>query len=167
MLARYPNGFVTNVEDSRNQEAVIRYLARYMRHPAISNSRIEFYDGKNIAIKIDNSKWKTFRQSSTVDEFITSLIQHISPKNYKVVRWYGLYSRREVRLERKNSRERQETISLFLHGKRKIIICPNCKNPLKNVEFFINKPPDKRKAMGKIDYWINFSRSHYAQRALS
>lgn len=167
MLERYPNGFVTNVEDSRNRDAVIRYLARYMRHPAISNSRIESYDGKNIAIKVDNKKWKTFRQVFSVDEFITSLIQHIPPKNFKVVRWYGLYSRREVRLERKNSHERQETISLFLHGKIKVIKCPECNSPLRNVEFFISKPPDKKKAMGKLDYWTNPPSFPYAQRALS
>lgn len=167
MLERYPNGFVTNVEDSRNQDAVIKYLARYMRHPAISNSRIESYDRKNITIKIDNRKWNNFRKSFTIDEFITSLIQHISPKNFKIVRWYGLYSRREVRLERKNSHERQETISLFLHGKRKIIKCPDCKNTLINIEFFINKPPDKKKITGKLDYWIDSDSFPYARRALS
>ena len=167
MIERYPNGFVTNVEDSKNQEAVIRYLARYMRHPAISNSRIESYDGNGITIKVDKKKWKIFHQVFTIDEFITSLIQHISPKNFKIVRWYGLYSRREVRLGRKNSCEIQETISLFLHGKRKIIKCPDCKNPLRNVEFFISKPPDKRKIMGKLDYWIELTNRSYAQRALS
>ena len=154
MLERYPNGFVTNVEDSRNRDAVIKYLARYMRHPAVSNSRIELYDGKNITIKVDNKKWKTFHQRFSVEEFITSLIQHIPPKNFKVVRWYGLYSRREIRLERKNSLEKQETISLFLHGKRKIIKCPECNNPLKNVELFITKPPDNKKLVGSIDYWL-------------
>ena len=167
MLERYPNGFVTNVEDSRNQDAVIRYLARYMRHPAISNSRIASYDGKNITIKVDSKKWSQFRQVFTAGEFTTSLIQHISPKNFKVVRWYGLYSRREVRLERKNNLERQETISIFLRGNKKIIRCPCCNNPLKNVEFFISKPPDKLKVMGKLDYWIDSPSSPYARRALS
>ncbi len=155
MIERYPNGFVTNVEDSRNQDAVIKYLARYMRHPAISDSRIEFYDKKNITIKIDNKKWKTFQQIFTVNEFITSLIQHIPPKNFKIVRWYGLYSRREVRLERIKSKDRQETISLFLYGKRRIIQCPKCKNPLKDVFYIINKPPDVKKLMNKLDYWID------------
>ena len=162
MIERYPNGFITNVEDSRNQDAVIRYLARYMRHPAISNSRIEYYDGKNVKIKIDKHKWKTFHQVFTIDEFITSLIQHIPQKNFKVVRWYGLYSRREVRLERNNSRERQETISLFFRENKKIIRCPCCNNPLKNVEFFISKPPDKLKVMGKLDYWTNPPSFSYA-----
>ena len=78
-----------------------------------------------------------------------------------------MYSRREVRLERKNSRERQETISLFLHGKRKIIKCLDCKNPLINIEFFINKPPDKKKIMSKLDYWIDSDSFPYARRALS
>lgn len=167
MIERYPNGFVTNVEDSRNQEAVIKYLARYMRHPAISNSRIESYNGKNITIKIDNKKWNSFRKNFTVDEFITSLIQHIPPKNFKIVRWYGLYSRRDVRLERKNSLERQEIISLFLRGYKKIIRCPYCKNALKDVEFFIDKPPDRRNAITKLDYWTDLNSRHYARRALS
>ena len=157
MLERYPNGFVTNVEDSRNQEAVIKYLARYMRHPAISNGRIKLYDGKNIVINTDNKKWSNFHKSFTVDEFITALILHISPKNFKVVRWYGLYSRREVRLERRIIKENQETISLFLSGGKKIIRCPHCKNLLKDVMFFTNKPPDKAMLMQKLDYWIELA----------
>jgi len=167
MLRIYPNGFVTNVEDSRNQEAVIRYLARYMRHPAISNSRIMDYNGNNITIKIDKNKWKEFCQKFTIDEFITSIILHVSPKNYKVVRWYGLYSRREVRLERIKCKDRQETISHFLHGKIKVIKCPDCKCPLRNIEFFISKPPDKKKIMGNINYWIDMPSRSYARRALS
>lgn len=155
MLEKYPNGFVTNVgENSMNQSGVIKYLARYMRHPAIANSRIESYDGKNIIIKIDNGKWKEFRKEFTVDEFISSLIQHIPPKNFKVVRWYGIYSRREVRLERCKSKDRQETISTFLRGNKKKIRCPHCKNFLKDVMFFVNKPPDKKELMQKLNYWI-------------
>ena len=122
----------------------------------------------------------------TIEEFIDRLVKHISPKQFRIVRWYGLYSRREVRLERIESRGRQETISFFLHGKRKIIQCPKCNNPLKDVFYVImdncviystysrsfpdrelqnkyvinhavlyNKPPDVKKLMNKLNYWIN------------
>jgi hypothetical protein len=156
MLEKYPNGFVTDVgERSMNKDAVIRYLARYMRHPAIANSRIEYYDGKIIKILLKSEKWSQFKKEFTIDEFITALTQHIPPKNFKVVRWYGLYSRREVRIEREKSKGRQETISIHLTAKKKIIHCPKCKNPLKDVMFFVNKPPDVKKSMRKISYWID------------
>lgn len=152
MLEKYPNGFVTNVEESRNQNATIRYLARYMRHPAISDGRILFYGRGKIVIKMKDKQRRSYSTWFYVEEFISLLILHIPPKNFKVVRWYGIYSRREVRLTRES---RQETISSFIGGKKRIIRCPECKNLLKGVIFFINKPPDKRELMQKLNYWID------------
>ena len=156
ILEKYPNGFVTNVGDkSMNINQVARYLARYMRHPAIADSRIIFYGKGRVTIRMKDKQKREYSVWFTIEEFIDRLVKHISPKQFRIVRWYGLYSRREVRLERIKSRDRQETISFFLYGKRKIIQCPKCKNPLKDVFYIINKPPDNRKLMNKLDYWIN------------
>lgn len=152
MLERYPNGFVTNIEDSRNQNNVIRYLARYMRHPAISDGRILFYGREKVVIKMKDKQRRSYSTWFSVEEFISRLILHIPQKNFKIVRWYGIYSRREIRLTREKSK--QESILGFIDGKKRVIRCPDCKNQLKGVVFFINKPPDKRELMQKLNYWI-------------
>ena len=152
MLDRYPAGFVTNVEESKNKIGTIRYLARYMRHPPISNHRIIFYGRGKVIIRMKDKQRRGYSTWFTVEEFITRLIMHIPPKNFKVVRWYGLYSRREVRISR--IKEIQETIIPVFEIKKKIIRCPKCKSPLKNVICIINKPPDKRKLMNELNYWI-------------
>ena len=156
MLEKYPNGFVTYVgNSSMNINQVVRYLARYMRHPAIADSRLIFYGKGRITIRMKDKQKREYSIWFYIEEFIDRLVKHISPKQFRIVRWYGLYSRREVRLERIESKDRQETISFFLYGKRKIIQCPKCNSPLKDVFYVINKPPDNRKLMNKLDYWIN------------
>ena len=155
MLDRYPAGFVTNVEESKNKIGTIRYLARYMRHPPISNHRIIFYGRGKVIIRMKDKQRRCYSTWFTVEEFITRLIMHIPSKNFKVVRWYGLYSRREVRINR--IKEIQETIIPVFEIKKKIIRCPKCKSPLKNVICIINKPPDKRKLMNELNYWIGVS----------
>lgn len=154
MLELYPNGFVTDVgERSMNRKEVIRYLARYMRHPAIANSRIIFYGRGIITIRMKDKQRREYSEWFYVDDFISRLIIHISPKHFRVVRWYGLYSRREVRLERKES-NRREIISNFIRDGNRLFRCPKCKNPLDEVMFVVYKPPDNEISLRKLDYWI-------------
>lgn len=157
MLDKYPNGFVTDVGNrSMNRKEVIRYLARYMRHPAIANSRILFYGREKVVIRMKDKLKREYSTWFCVEEFIERLIMHIAPKHFRIVRWYGLYSRRSVRLERKES-EKREIITRICVEKKKIFRCPECKNVLDSVIFFIDKPPDARKLMNKLDYWIELA----------
>ncbi len=67
-------------------------MSRYVRHPAIANGRIIDYNKKGITFyyKDDNEIFVTKRLAN----FITSLIQHIPPKQFKLIRHYGAYSRK-------------------------------------------------------------------------
>jgi hypothetical protein len=67
-------------------DAIAKYVGRYVRHPVISNRKILSYDMDSITFLKDNKK--------SITDFISSLIQHIPPKNFKIVRYYGSYSRR-------------------------------------------------------------------------
>jgi len=69
------------------------YVARYVRHPAIADSRIEKYDGEIVNFCFDDERYGRTRVIKTANDFIASLIQHIPPKNFKMIRYYGLYSR--------------------------------------------------------------------------
>lgn len=157
MFDQYPNGFITDVgRRSMKQYEVIRYLARYMRHPAIANSRIVSHDEFKVIIKCLDKMKREYYVEFTTDEFITRLLMHIPPKQFKIVRWYGLYSRRDVRLSRKESK--QETIWESLGNKKRRFKCPHCKNPIE-MELLLPEmfkgPPNDVKLGEKITDWIS------------
>ena len=156
MLDKYPDGFVTDVGSrSLNRIFVIRYLARYMRHPAMANSRILFYGRGKVVIKMQDKYKRNYSTWFGVDEFIFRVIAHISPKQFRVVRWYGVYSRKEVRLERE--KVKQEIIIMNSDKKIRIFRCPRCENILSNVEFINIKPPDKIVLRNRLNYYMKLA----------
>jgi hypothetical protein len=70
----------------------IRYCCRYTRRPAIGEMRILRYDGANVDFLYtdytDAERKKVMRRSALY--FIHRLVQHIPPKNFIQVRYYGL-----------------------------------------------------------------------------
>ncbi len=86
------NGYV--VKHYRNlgdMEGLGRYLARYVRHPPIGESRILGYDDDGVRIRYewDNEVHET---TVTTEGFVGSVLSNIPPKGFRVVRRYGLYS---------------------------------------------------------------------------
>jgi hypothetical protein len=92
----YPEGFdVRRIKGKMKKKDLAFYIARYIRHPAISNRRIIGYDKKSVTIICeDKSDQFVWSESFTVDAFIGRLVKHIPPKGFQVVRHYGIYSRR-------------------------------------------------------------------------
>ena len=71
------------------------YIGRYIRRPAIALHRIEEYDGQYITYRYHDKKdGQEKRERLTVEEFITRLIVHIPDEQFKMIRYYGVYSRR-------------------------------------------------------------------------
>jgi hypothetical protein len=73
-------------------EAVLRYLARYVFRVAITNSRIVGLDDKGVTIRHKDRKsmqWRTTRLSG--HEFMRRFLQHVLPKGLHKVRYYGLW----------------------------------------------------------------------------
>lgn len=71
-------------------ETVLRYLARYLYRTAITNNRILSVQGDTITIKfkrVNDKEWKTM--TLTVLEFIRRFLQHVLPKGFHKVRFYG------------------------------------------------------------------------------
>ena len=158
MEDKYPYGFITDVgKRSMRRVEVIRYLARYMRHPAIANRRILFYGRDKVIIRLVDKQKREYSTWYHVDEFIAKMIQHIQPKQFRVVRWYGLYSRREVRLNRKHNEQRLETISSEIDSRKMVFRCKKCNNPMIYEFIMPNKPPDKRFSREQLDYWIQLA----------
>jgi hypothetical protein len=79
-----------------DNEAVLRYLARYVFRVAITNNGIVGLDGVTIRHKGRKSmQWRTTRLSG--HEFMRRFLQYVLPKGMHKVRYYGLWhpARRE------------------------------------------------------------------------
>lgn len=99
LYMRNSNGFYVHAEPRvKDGHGVGRYIGRYLRHPAIADSRIIGYDGETVTFvyqaKVKGKKvWQ--KEILEVLEFIHSVIRHIPPKQFKMVRYYGLYAPRK------------------------------------------------------------------------
>lgn len=95
--------WVVNSQPAGGPELVLKYLARYVRRVAISNSRLlDMADGQ-VAFT-----WKDYAHGSKqrtmtlpADEFLRRFLQHVLPKGFVKVRHYGLLAngQRQWKLE--------------------------------------------------------------------
>lgn len=116
-----------------------RYIGRYVKHPPIAESRIIVFDGKQVTFWYKDSETKQ-KKTVTMDkfEFIRLLLSHIPEKNFKIVRYVGIYSRRGYKHRQTEFHDgelilikriwREEIKKIFDYDP---LICPNCKNELK------------------------------------
>ncbi len=94
MFKEYPNGFYVRAKDTiNNKKGMIRYIGRYIRHPAVAESRIQSYDGKEVTFWYEDDDKVKHWVTMSVEEFISAIIDHIPEKNFKTIRHYGIYSR--------------------------------------------------------------------------
>ena len=90
----YPKGFVANVSKGKAPETfsgLSRYLAKYVASPPIAVRRIINYDFKTVTYWYNDHETKA-KKTETVDvfTFIGRMVQHIMPKWFQRVRYYGL-----------------------------------------------------------------------------
>jgi hypothetical protein len=93
MFKKYPNGFYVRAKDRTPKEKhkLIKYLARYVRHPAIAQSRITSYDGNTVTFICNKHTSEAKYVAMDVDEFITAILNHLPDKNYHLIRYQGIY----------------------------------------------------------------------------
>lgn len=128
------NGF--NIQAKRRIEGktkqAARYMARYVRHPAIADSRIINYDTEKVTFVYER-EGKTHTVVMDKYEFIHNVIKHIPDKNFKMVRYFGIHARRA----KKAVRIAMEKLGLLV----KYIIKPFSWR--KNVKEYTGKDPLK------------------------
>jgi hypothetical protein len=83
---KYYYGYYLWSNNKISNKQIAKYISRYIRHPPISSSRITSYNDK-VTFKSENKQI-----TKSINNFISSLIQHIPPKNFKMIRHYGAYS---------------------------------------------------------------------------
>ena len=91
---RYPNGFVANVQKGdvpSRYESLARYLAKYVVSPPISLRRIDYYNGSHVGYHYRSHKTdRVEKERVDVYTFIGRMIQHVLPKGFKRIRYYGV-----------------------------------------------------------------------------
>jgi Putative transposase/Transposase zinc-binding domain len=93
---KYPRGLVAYLEEGKvpaGGEGLAYYLAKYVVSPPISLRRILSYDGQRVRYWYNDHKTQQ-RQEEEVSAltFIGRMVQHILPKGFHRIRYYGLHA---------------------------------------------------------------------------
>ena len=97
LFQRYPKGFYVHAEPRvADGQGISRYIGRYIRHPAIADTRILAYDGARVTFYYGDRQRTRHEQTLPVLEFIHGVVRHIPPKHFKMVRYFGLYAPRKA-----------------------------------------------------------------------
>lgn len=154
MYRKY-DGFYVWVHKSgriHNPKFIAKYLGRYVRHPAIANSRIDYFDGTKVQFHYYDHEDNKHEIVMPVDEFITALLQHIPEPQFKMIRYYGAYARRTKRIFKSYLQSSITQLILTNFDLKKDILCPICKSKLDFV-CYCKKPPPLDKQ--NLNYWID------------
>jgi hypothetical protein len=160
LYKKYPSGFYVRAKDTiKARDITIKYIGRYIRHPAIASSRIISYDEKNVKFfYIDSDTKEKIYRTMTTDEFITALIGHIPNIQFKVIRYYGAYSRASSKIYRKIMGIEsivQSTLAKFdFSVKRYAPKCDECGCSMSFVWYSGKGPPEKEVYGEKLGHWI-------------
>jgi Putative transposase len=84
-----------------NAHFTTRYIGRYAKRPCLSETKILYYSFEEQIVVIsyhDKITGTDKRITLPVEEFLIRLIRHIPEKNFRMIRYYGIYANR-VRTE--------------------------------------------------------------------
>lgn len=100
MYLKYKNVFHVNnkLEDNgykfNSIKELIRYITRYCSRPVIAESRILKYDGENVTWFYSDHTHEEYHEiTESAESFITKILRHLLPSNYKSIRYYGFYNK--------------------------------------------------------------------------
>lgn len=92
---KYKKGLVAYIEKGnipKDTKGLAIYLAKYVVSPPIAIRRIISYDGERVRYWYkDHKTGKREEENIDVFEFIGRLVQHILPKGFQRIRYYGLH----------------------------------------------------------------------------
>lgn len=109
----HQEGFYVYAKPNKcDPKVVTKYIGRYLGRPVIATSRIDKYDGENVTFHYNRHEDEQYMEETVpVLNFIERLIQHIPEKNFKQIRYYGIYAR-----HRKSDRKLNRAIPKEKHA---------------------------------------------------
>lgn len=100
MYLKYKNGFYVNnkLEDDgykfNSIKDLISYVTRYCSRPVIAESHILNYDGHNVTwFYRDHTNDEYHQIVDFAHDFISKLLRHLLPSNFKSIRYFGFYNK--------------------------------------------------------------------------
>lgn len=97
LFNKYNKGFYVYAEPKKfkNLQSGIEYVARYCGRVPISENRIINYDGSNVTFSYTDHKDNSYHELTiSVSEFITMILRHLIPTQFKIIRYYGFYRKK-------------------------------------------------------------------------
>lgn len=131
-------------------KTVVKYIGRYLGRPVIATSRIDKYDGEMVTFHYNRHEDEQYvEETIPAMEFIQRLIRHIPEKNYKMIRYGGLYARhREIdsKLYHAISKSKHHVYRSFNQWRTAILssfgydplTCPDCQHQMEFLELYFN-----------------------------
>ncbi|MGJ3502536.1 transposase, partial [Piscirickettsia salmonis] len=92
----YPDSFYTHPGNDKkvptqSYRALIRYLTKYLSSPPIGLSRLDDFDGQKVSYHFNSHHGGRVESENILAlDFIGRMVQHILPRNFHRVRYYGL-----------------------------------------------------------------------------
>jgi len=122
---RYREGFVTNVQKGdvpARYQSLATYLAKYVVSPPISLRRIDRYDGQRVTYHYRSHKSEHVeRETVAVYTFIGRMIQHVFPKGFQRIRYYGVQATKTFATIKRVIQEALAKVQGIVKGAIKII----------------------------------------------
>ena len=120
------NGFYIYAKPSLcNPNTVAKYIGRYLGRPVIATSRIDKYDGENVTFHYNRHEDnKYIEETISALDFMKLLVQHIPEKNFKMVRYYGIYARHkesDKKIVKAISKEKHKILMSFTTWRNSIL----------------------------------------------
>ena len=140
LYKKYKNGFYVYAEPKKfpDFKSGVEYVTRYCGRVPISENRIINYDGTNVTFSyIDHNYNKYHKVTLSASEFIMTLLRHLLPTQFKIIRYYGFYRRKHaihskmiplIKEHCRNFRKQllQYEISISMAFHREPYNCPKC-----------------------------------------
>lgn len=153
LYKNFDNGFYVRAKsDFKDGKYAVKYLIRYFNRPPIASSHILFYDGDYVVFYYQRHEDDQYVVKKVhIDEFFKMLIIHIPEKNFKMLRYAGIYSSHKcqnfdkiqkkfttlcIQIMRKHANWRDRIKATF---NRDPLICPHCKKKLTFFNIYIAK----------------------------
>jgi len=97
--------WTVHLQHAGDGQHAAEYLSRYVHRVALTNERIEAFDGQRVTFRYVSSRTReTRRLTLPVHGFLARFLQHVLPKGFVKIRSYGLLSPAATR-RRERARE--------------------------------------------------------------
>lgn len=111
-------------------EHVLRYLASYTHRIAISNHRILAFDGERVSFSWNDRNNGNQPKTETLPaiDFLARFVQHVVPRRFVRIRYYGLIANRHRRDNLDNARRliASPRVPKLPNPRQNFRLCPQC-----------------------------------------